>query len=173
MPHVAHLAIRNRGTIGGSLSHADPAAELPMLAVFYGATIKVQGQGGRRDIPAEDFFVSALGNCLEPDEIVFEIDFPVLTSHTGWAFEEVARRFGDFALACIAISLEMSRRPDCRREGRGHGGRGNAAASSRGGAGAARRQGGDPRQLLNLPMLSAAACRPRATSMSPPNTANT
>ena len=107
MPHVAHLAIRNKGTIGGSLSHADPAAELPMLAVFYGATIKVQGTSGRRDIPAEDFFVSALTNCLDPDEIVFEIDFPVLTSHTGWAFEEVARRFGDFALASIAVSLEI------------------------------------------------------------------
>jgi CO/xanthine dehydrogenase FAD-binding subunit len=107
MPHVAHLAIRNKGTIGGSLSHADPAAELPMLAVFYGATIKVQGTSGRRDIPAEDFFVSALTNCLDPDEIVFEIDFPVLTSHAGWAFEEVARRFGDFALASIAVSLEV------------------------------------------------------------------
>jgi CO/xanthine dehydrogenase FAD-binding subunit len=107
MPHVAHLAIRNKGTIGGSLSHADPAAELPMLAVLYGATIKVQGSGGRRDIPAEDFFVSALTNCLDPDEIVFEIDFPVLTSHAGWAFEEVARRFGDFALASIAVSLEI------------------------------------------------------------------
>jgi CO/xanthine dehydrogenase FAD-binding subunit len=108
MPHVAHLAIRNRGTIGGSLSHADPAAELPMLAVFYGATIKVEGPAGRREIPAEDFFVSALSNCLEPEEIVFEIDFPVLTSHTGWAFEEVARRFGDFALGCIAVSLELT-----------------------------------------------------------------
>jgi CO/xanthine dehydrogenase FAD-binding subunit len=107
MPHVAHLAIRNQGTIGGSLSHADPAAELPMLAVFYGATIKVQGPGGRREIPAEEFFVSALTNCLEPDEIVFEIEFPVLTSHTGWAFEEVARRFGDFALACIAVSIAL------------------------------------------------------------------
>jgi CO/xanthine dehydrogenase FAD-binding subunit len=107
MPHVAHLAIRNKGTIGGSLSHADPAAELPMLAVFYGATIKVQGTSGRRDIPAEDFFVSALTNCLDPDEIVFEIGFPVLTSHAGWAFEEVARRFGDFALASIAVSLEI------------------------------------------------------------------
>ena len=107
MPHVAHLAIRNKGTIGGSLSHADPAAELPMLAVFYGATIKVQGISGRRDILAEDFFVSALTNCLDPDEIVFEIGFPVLTSHAGWAFEEVARRFGDFALASIAVSLEI------------------------------------------------------------------
>jgi carbon-monoxide dehydrogenase medium subunit len=107
MRHVAHLAIRNKGTIGGSLSHADPAAELPMLAVFYGATIKVQGSNGRREIPAEDFFVSALANCLDPDEIVFEIDFPVLASHAGWAFEEVARRFGDFALACIAVSFEV------------------------------------------------------------------
>jgi CO/xanthine dehydrogenase FAD-binding subunit len=78
MPHVGHLAIRNKGTIGGSLSH----------------------------IPAEEFFVSALTNCLEPEEIVFEIEFPVLASHTGWAFEEVARRFGDFALACIAVSIE-------------------------------------------------------------------
>jgi carbon-monoxide dehydrogenase medium subunit len=106
MPHVAHLAIRNRGTIGGSLSHADPAAELPMLAVFYGAAIKVQGPNGRREIPAEEFFISALTNCLEPDEIVFEIDFPIPKAHTGWAFEEVARRFGDFALACIAVSFE-------------------------------------------------------------------
>ena len=107
MPHVAHLAIRNKGTIGGSLSHADPAAELPMLAVFYGATIRVQGPSGRRDIPAEEFFVSALTSCLEPEEIVFEIVFPVLASHTGWAFEEVARRFGDFALACIAVSIGL------------------------------------------------------------------
>jgi carbon-monoxide dehydrogenase medium subunit len=107
MRHIAHLAIRNKGTIGGSLSHADPAAELPMLAVFYGATIRVQGSNGRRDIAAEDFFVSALTNCLDPDEIVFEIDFPVLASHAGWAFEEVARRFGDFALACIAVSFEV------------------------------------------------------------------
>jgi len=108
MPHVAHLAIRNRGTIGGSLSHADPAAELPMLAVFYGATIKARGPNGRREVLAEEFFVSALANCLEPEEIVFEIDFPVLKGHIGWAFDEVARRFGDFALASIALSFALS-----------------------------------------------------------------
>ena len=104
MRHVAHLAIRNRGTIGGSLSHADPAAELPMLALFYGATIMAEGPSGRRSIPAEAFFVDALTNCLEPDEIVVEVEFPIL-SHDGWAFEEVARRFGDFALASIAVSV--------------------------------------------------------------------
>ncbi|KRR22563.1 FAD binding domain-containing protein [Bradyrhizobium retamae] len=102
--HVAHLAIRNRGTIGGSLSHADPAAELPMMAMFYGASLTVQGPAGRRTIAAKDFFVDALTNCLEPEDIVVEIEFPIL-QHDGWAFEEVARRFGDFALASIAVSI--------------------------------------------------------------------
>ena len=106
MPHVAHLAIRNRGTIGGSIAHADPAAEHPMLTVFYDATIKVQGPNGRRDIPAEQLFCAALTTTLEPDEIVYEIEYPILSSHSGWGFEEVARRFGDFALGCIAVSLE-------------------------------------------------------------------
>lgn len=104
MRHVAHLAIRNRGTIGGSLSHADPAAELPMLATFYEAGITVQGPSGRRTIAPGEFFVDALTNSLEPDEIVVEVEFPIL-AQDGWAFEEVARRFGDFALACIAVSV--------------------------------------------------------------------
>ncbi|MCA1454233.1 xanthine dehydrogenase family protein subunit M [Bradyrhizobium sp. BRP22] len=104
MRHVAHLAIRNRGTIGGSLSHADPAAELPMLATFYEAGISVQGPAGRRTIASEEFFVDALTNCLQPEEIVVEVEFPIL-KHDGWAFEEVARRFGDFALASIAVSI--------------------------------------------------------------------
>jgi CO/xanthine dehydrogenase FAD-binding subunit len=108
MRHVAHLAIRNRGTIGGSLSHADPAAELPMLATFYDARISVQGPAGRRTIAAEEFFVDALTNCLEPEEIVVEVEFPVI-QHDGWAFEEVARRFGDFALASVAISIRRGR----------------------------------------------------------------
>jgi CO/xanthine dehydrogenase FAD-binding subunit len=108
MRHVAHLAIRNRGTIGGSLSHADPAAELPMLSTFYDASISVRGPAGRRTIAAEEFFVDALTNCLEPEEIVVEVEFPVL-HHDGWAFEEVARRFGDFALASIAVSVRQGR----------------------------------------------------------------
>jgi carbon-monoxide dehydrogenase medium subunit len=108
MRHVAHLAIRNRGTIGGSLSHADPAAELPMVAMFYGASLMVQGPAGRRTIAAKDFFVDALTNCLEPEDIVVEIEFPIL-QHDGWAFEEVARRFGDFALACVAVSIRRGK----------------------------------------------------------------
>jgi aerobic carbon-monoxide dehydrogenase medium subunit len=108
MRHVAHLAIRNRGTIGGSLSHADPAAELPMLAAFYDAEISVQGPAGRRTITPGQFFLDALTNCLEPEEIVVEIEFPIL-EQDGWAFEEVSRRFGDFALASIAVSLRRGR----------------------------------------------------------------
>jgi CO/xanthine dehydrogenase FAD-binding subunit len=108
MPHVAHLAIRNRGTVGGSIAHADPAAEHPMLAVFYDATIRVQGPRGRRAIPAEQLFCAALTTSIEPDEIVYEIEYPILSSHNGWAFEEVARRFGDFALGCVAVSLDRS-----------------------------------------------------------------
>jgi carbon-monoxide dehydrogenase medium subunit len=108
MRHVAHLAIRNRGTIGGSLSHADPAAELPMMAMFYDARLTVQGPEGRRTIAAGDFFVDALTNCLAPEDIVTEIEFPIL-QHDGWAFEEVARRFGDFALASIAVSIRRGR----------------------------------------------------------------
>ena len=108
MRHVAHLAIRNRGTIGGSLSHADPAAELPMMAMFYGASLTVQGPKGRRTIAAHDFFVDALTNSLEPEDIVTEIEFPILP-HDGWAFEEVARRFGDFALASIAVSIQRGK----------------------------------------------------------------
>ncbi|MBR0870662.1 xanthine dehydrogenase family protein subunit M [Bradyrhizobium tropiciagri] len=115
MRHVAHLAIRNRGTIGGGLAHADPAAELPMLAAFYDARISVQGPNGHRVIAAQEFFVDALTNCLEPHEIVVEIEFPIL-DHDGWAFEEVARRFGDFALASIAVSVRRgpSRLEDAR-----------------------------------------------------------
>jgi carbon-monoxide dehydrogenase medium subunit len=112
MRHVAHLAIRNRGTIGGSLCHADPAAELPMMALFYDATILVQSACGQRRIAAEGFFVDALTNCLEPEEIVVAVEFPI-SAHGGWAFEEVARRFGDFALASIAVSI--------RRDGGGIG----------------------------------------------------
>jgi CO/xanthine dehydrogenase FAD-binding subunit len=108
MRHVAHLAIRNRGTIGGSLSHADPAAELPMMAMFYETSLTVQGPAGRRTIAAKDFFVDALTNCLEPEDIVVEIEFPVL-QHDGWAFEEVARRFGDFALASVAVSIRRGK----------------------------------------------------------------
>jgi CO/xanthine dehydrogenase FAD-binding subunit len=108
MTHVAHLAIRNRGTIGGSLSHADPAAELPMLALLLDATLTVASPSGKRTVAAKDFFLGALSVDLGAQDVVTEIAFPKLPSGTGWGFEEVARRHGDFALAAVAATLTVS-----------------------------------------------------------------
>jgi len=105
--YIGHAAIRSRGTIGGSLAHADPAAELPAVAVCLDAELIVVGPRGRRSIAAEDFFVGYLTTVLEPDEILVEAYFPPLRPHTGQAWVEFARRHGDFALAGVAVSLSM------------------------------------------------------------------
>jgi CO/xanthine dehydrogenase FAD-binding subunit len=116
MTHVAHLAIRNRGTIGGSLSHADPAAELPMLATLLDAELRVVSSTGARTVAARDFFQDALSVDLAEDEIVTEVVLPKLPPRTGWGFAEVARRSGDFALAAVAVTL--TRRDDAISEAR-------------------------------------------------------
>jgi len=108
MAHVAHLAIRNRGTIGGSLSHADPAAELPMLALLLDAEFQVISASGKRTAAARDFFRDALTVNLAGDELLTEIVLPKLPPRTGFGFEEVARRHGDFALAVVAATLTIS-----------------------------------------------------------------
>ena len=105
MQHVAHLAVRNRGTVGGSLCHADPAAELPMMAVLLDATIGTRSPRDRRVVEARDFFTGSLTTDLAEDEIVTDVEFPVLPSGTGWAFEELARRAGDFALAAVGVTI--------------------------------------------------------------------
>jgi CO/xanthine dehydrogenase FAD-binding subunit len=107
MRHVAHLAIRNRGTIGGSLSHADPAAELPMLALLLDATLQVASSAGLRTIAAQDFFLGPLTVDLAGDEMVTRITIPKLPPATGWGFVEVARRSGDFALAAAAATITL------------------------------------------------------------------
>ena len=108
MKHVAHLAIRNRGTIGGSLCHADPAAELPALAVLLDARIAMARRGGKRTVEAGDFFEGALWTAVGDDEIVTHIDVPPLPQGTGWGFHEFARRHGDFALAGAAATVTGS-----------------------------------------------------------------
>jgi CO/xanthine dehydrogenase FAD-binding subunit len=107
MTHVAHLAIRNRGTIGGSLSHADPAAELPMIALLLDAELHIASASGRRTVAARDFFLGALTVDLASDDVVTEVVFPKLAAKTGWGFEEVARRSGDFALAAVAATMVL------------------------------------------------------------------
>jgi carbon-monoxide dehydrogenase medium subunit len=107
MAHIAHLAIRNRATIGGSLAHSDPAAELPMLCVLLSARLKVRKAGGVRTIDAADFHVGPLTSALEDTELLQEIALPYLPSGTGWGFEEVARRLGDFAIVALGATVTL------------------------------------------------------------------
>jgi carbon-monoxide dehydrogenase medium subunit len=104
---VGHAAIRARGTIGGSLAHADPAAELPAVAVCLDAQLQVVGPRGTRTVAAEDFFQGYLTTALETDEILTEAWLPPLVPSTGQAWLEFARRHGDFALAGVAVSLTL------------------------------------------------------------------
>jgi carbon-monoxide dehydrogenase medium subunit len=104
---VAHPQIRNRGTVGGSMAQADPAAEYPAVALALDAELRAVGPEGERTIAANDFFVSYLTTALEPAEVLTEVRFPVLAEGAGWAFEEIARRHGDFALAGAAVTLSV------------------------------------------------------------------
>ena len=105
--HVAHYQIRNRGTVGGSLAHADPAAELPCVAVTCEAQIGTLGKAGRRVIAAADFFLGALTTVLQPDEIITEIRLPAWPLGRRFGFVEFARRHGDFALAGAAMFYDQ------------------------------------------------------------------
>jgi aerobic carbon-monoxide dehydrogenase medium subunit len=102
---VAHRPIRNRGTIGGSLVHADPAAELPAVAVALDATLVARGPSGEKRIGADGFFTGAFGTVLADDEILTGVEFPVQDGN--WSFKEVARRSGDFALAIAAVGVAL------------------------------------------------------------------
>jgi carbon-monoxide dehydrogenase medium subunit len=95
--HIAHPQNRNQGTVGGSLAHADPAAEYPAAALALDAQFRAAGPGGERTIEAADFFVTYLTTSLEADEILTEVRLPALPAGSGWSFTEVARRHGDYA----------------------------------------------------------------------------
>src|SRR5438105_10871825 len=112
--HVAHYQIRNRGTVGGSLAHADPAAELPGIAVTCDAEIAVVGASGMRTIPAAEFFTGPLTTALKPDELITELRLPVWPVGRRWGFREFARRQGDFALAGVALYYDMDERGRAR-----------------------------------------------------------
>jgi carbon-monoxide dehydrogenase medium subunit len=101
--HVAHYAIRNRGTVGGSLAHADPAAELPGVAVACDARIVLVGKRGERVVAAADFFTGPLSTLRELNEIITELHLPAWPAGRRWAFREFAQRHGDFALAGVAL----------------------------------------------------------------------
>jgi CO/xanthine dehydrogenase FAD-binding subunit len=107
LPLVGHFVTRNRGTIGGSIAHADAGGELPLALVTLGGSVVVQSPRGRREIAAEDFFVTHFTTALEPDELVVETVWPAAAPNTGFAFEELAQRHGDYALVMAACSLRL------------------------------------------------------------------
>jgi aerobic carbon-monoxide dehydrogenase medium subunit len=105
--HVAHYQIRNRGTVGGSLAHADPAAEMPGIAVACDAEIAVEGAAGPRVITARDFFIAPLITALAADEIIVEVRLPSWPAARRWGFQEFSRRRGDFAMAAAAVFYDL------------------------------------------------------------------
>ena len=113
-PHIAHPQIRNRGTIGGSLVNADPAAELPVLMLALQARLKMRNIVEERWIDAKDFFVGMFTTALEPDEILVEIEIPFVPPHTGWSFLEVAPRAGDYALMGVAALVTLDDADKCK-----------------------------------------------------------
>jgi carbon-monoxide dehydrogenase medium subunit len=110
LPFIAHPQIRNRGTIGGSLAHNDPAAELPAVMVTLEAQVELSGHGGQRSVPACEFFQGLFATALSAGELLTGIVLPPPGERTGFAFEEVARRHGDFALAGVAAMVGMDAR---------------------------------------------------------------
>jgi CO/xanthine dehydrogenase FAD-binding subunit len=107
MPWVAHMQIRTRGTIGGSLAHADPAAELPAVACALGATLRLRGHGGERHLLADQFFTGLFATALQPGELVVGVTWPAPSPRQGTAFLEVSRRHGDFALTGVAVCVAL------------------------------------------------------------------
>ena len=108
MPHVAHVAVRNRGTIGGSIALSDPAAEMPACALALGATLVVQSSSGRREIPAEEFFHGLYETARAENELLVEIRYPSQKKENVSVFLELARRHGDFAIAGICAYGKVS-----------------------------------------------------------------
>lgn len=108
MPYVAHVQIRNRGTVGGSLAHADPAAELPAVALALHANLRVHSIRGERWIKANEFYTGLFTTALEPDEILVEVAIPPQPARTGWSIQEVARRHGDYAIVGVAASVTLN-----------------------------------------------------------------
>jgi CO/xanthine dehydrogenase FAD-binding subunit len=113
LPHIAHPQIRNRGTIGGNLSHADPASELPAIALALRARFRVQSAQQQRWIEAADFFAGALATDLKPDEMLVEIELPQAKPRTGSCFMEIARRRGDFAIVGVAAMITLGELDEC------------------------------------------------------------
>ncbi|MCB9105706.1 MAG: xanthine dehydrogenase family protein subunit M [Anaerolineales bacterium] len=113
MPYIAHPQIRNRGTFGGNLAHTDPASELPAVATALNARFRAQSRSGQRWLTADEFFVDLFTTALEPEELLVEIVIPPLPAQTGYAFREISRRHGDYALVGVAATVTLDNNGRC------------------------------------------------------------
>jgi CO/xanthine dehydrogenase FAD-binding subunit len=113
IPNIGTPQVRTRGTFGGSLSHADPSAELVAISVALNARLKVRSQKGERLIPAGEFFIGSFTSALEPDELLMEIQLPPLPGRSGWSLMEVARRHNDFALVGVVAVVSLDQAGTC------------------------------------------------------------
>ena len=113
MPFIAHAAIRNRGTVGGSLAHADPSAELPAVMLALNARFGLRTSTASRTVSGDDFFVGLFATAVEPGELLTEITIPKTPARTGFAFQEISRRHGDFALVGVAASVTVDEQGRC------------------------------------------------------------
>lgn len=114
MPHIATIQVRNRGTFGGSIAHADPSAELTAISVALKGSYTLRSQRGERVVPANEFFLGLFTSVLEPDELLIEARFPALPARTGCALEEVSRRPHDFALVGVAAMISLDQGNRCQ-----------------------------------------------------------
>ncbi len=119
---VGHLAIKNRGTVGGSIVHADPAAEWPLIATTLNADLVLRSEGKNRTVGAREFFIGPLMTIIEADEILCEIRFPIVHEPRLWGFQELCRRPGDFAIVAVACVITLDGRGKCQSAMLGVGG---------------------------------------------------
>jgi CO/xanthine dehydrogenase FAD-binding subunit len=108
LPHVGHYQTRGRGTLGGSVAHADPSAEIPLALVTLGGSVELESRGRRRKVPAREFFLGVLTTAREADELVTALVWPRRRPRAGWAFVEIAQRLGDFAITAAAATAEVT-----------------------------------------------------------------
>lgn len=115
MPYIAHPQIRNRGTLGGSIAHADPAAELPVLALALEAEMQINSKTGSRKVPAKQFFQGYFTVDIQANELLTEVILPRFPENTGWSFQEISRRTGDYGMAGVAALVTLEEGPKCSK----------------------------------------------------------
>ncbi|MEX1006886.1 MAG: xanthine dehydrogenase family protein subunit M [Acidimicrobiia bacterium] len=160
LPMIGHFQIRNRGTVGGSIAHADPASELPAVALALDAELEAARAGSTRRIPAAEFFEGTWTTTLEPEELLTAVHVPVWEGRCGFVVDEVARRSGDFALAGVVCAVELNEAGAVRRSAIGLFGMGSTPVRARDAEAALNGSTPTATELAEVARLAAAGCSP-------------